>query len=168
MADQADNPPDPPSESDQAFLKSFLEARDTPCPACGYNLRRLKGDRCPECGRQLVLSVGTADYLGNMWIALFLIHNLITGVGALYLVLGSVDNWLLSEIVRNAKRANDFYDWLGVLGWLGPLLWLFMPLILIRTRRAFCRQGLVAQRSILWISLGWLAIQGYAIVLAIN
>lgn len=39
-------------------LRSFLRARDVPCPACGYNLRGLPGDRCPECNELLDLRVG--------------------------------------------------------------------------------------------------------------
>ena len=35
--------------------------RDEPCPRCGYNLRMLAGDRCPECGDALVLRVGLAE-----------------------------------------------------------------------------------------------------------
>jgi hypothetical protein len=34
-----------------------LAGREEPCPKCGYNLRDLTGDRCPECGDALVLRV---------------------------------------------------------------------------------------------------------------
>jgi hypothetical protein len=36
-------------------VRAFLAERDTPCPACGYNLRGLAGTKCPECGRMLLL-----------------------------------------------------------------------------------------------------------------
>jgi hypothetical protein len=42
-------------------LRSFLTARDVQCPKCEYNLRGLTGDRCPECGDQLVLRVNLAE-----------------------------------------------------------------------------------------------------------
>jgi hypothetical protein len=42
-------------------LHAFLAGRDVSCPACGYNLRDLAGDRCPECGEALVLQVGVAE-----------------------------------------------------------------------------------------------------------
>lgn len=49
----------PGPQGDQ--LKTFLAERDAPCPNCGYNLRGLTSDRCPECEHGLVLSVGLAE-----------------------------------------------------------------------------------------------------------
>ena len=43
------------------LLTRFLADRDVACPRCGYNLRNLTGDRCPECGDALRLQVGLAD-----------------------------------------------------------------------------------------------------------
>lgn len=45
--------------SDQ--LRSFLAERDVACPGCGYNLRGLTGDRCPECNEELRLQVGLVE-----------------------------------------------------------------------------------------------------------
>lgn len=42
------------------LLAAFLGGRDYPCPCCGYNLRDLTSDCCPECGDVLVLRVGSA------------------------------------------------------------------------------------------------------------
>jgi len=36
-------------------LRSFLADRNAPCPACGYGLRGLVGNRCPECGTQVAV-----------------------------------------------------------------------------------------------------------------
>lgn len=38
-------------------LAAYLAGRDVPCPTCGYNLRDLRGPRCPECGKSLSLSL---------------------------------------------------------------------------------------------------------------
>lgn len=38
-------------------LQAFVADRDVPCPACGYNLRGLRGRNCPECGLELRLMV---------------------------------------------------------------------------------------------------------------
>jgi hypothetical protein len=42
-------------------LAAFLSSRDVPCPGCGYNLRGLTSDHCPECYQHLVLSVSLAE-----------------------------------------------------------------------------------------------------------
>ena len=34
-------------------LLQFVRERDVECPGCGYNVRNLASDRCPECGEQL-------------------------------------------------------------------------------------------------------------------
>jgi hypothetical protein len=44
-----------------ALLQQFLEGRDVGCPGCGYNLRDLQTDRCPECGEELSLRVGLLE-----------------------------------------------------------------------------------------------------------
>lgn len=36
-------------------LAGYLKGRDAPCPGCGYNLRDLIGERCPECGEALTV-----------------------------------------------------------------------------------------------------------------
>lgn len=37
-------------------LQKYLADRDALCPGCGYNLRGLAGDRCPECARRISIS----------------------------------------------------------------------------------------------------------------
>jgi hypothetical protein len=43
--------------SDDRGLRHYLAQYDAPCPGCGYNLRGLTGDTCPECGDALRLGV---------------------------------------------------------------------------------------------------------------
>jgi len=49
------------AESTKELLRAFLVGRDVLCPACGYNLRDLLGERCPECGEEVVLQVGLVE-----------------------------------------------------------------------------------------------------------
>lgn len=54
--------PAPTGPSDDAvLLRAYAFGRDVPCPACGYNLRNTDSPRCPECGGDLHLAVGTLD-----------------------------------------------------------------------------------------------------------
>ncbi len=34
---------------------AYLAERDVPCPKCGYNLRGIRGARCPECAHPIEL-----------------------------------------------------------------------------------------------------------------
>lgn len=43
------------------LLLEFLLERDAPCPQCGYNLRNLTSDTCPECGEKLQLRVNLVE-----------------------------------------------------------------------------------------------------------
>jgi hypothetical protein len=54
------------SESDAAagetaFLLEYLRTHDAFCPLCKYNLRNLTQARCPECGREIRLTVGLTE-----------------------------------------------------------------------------------------------------------
>jgi hypothetical protein len=46
---------------DAELLHQFLRGRDVACPSCGYNLRDLPGDRCPECGQVIALRLQMAE-----------------------------------------------------------------------------------------------------------
>ena len=45
------NKPHPNPPDDAQHLQALLEHRDCPCTHCGYNLRGLSSDACPECGK---------------------------------------------------------------------------------------------------------------------
>ncbi len=52
MASPQDSPTD-----DADLVRHYLAGRDLPCPRCGYNLRGLGGDGCPECGLQFAPAI---------------------------------------------------------------------------------------------------------------
>ena len=62
--------PAPPAADESAELVRFLADRDVPCPLCGYNLRGLTMPRCPECGRELRLSIGLTEPYLRAWVVL--------------------------------------------------------------------------------------------------
>ncbi|MEX2218097.1 MAG: hypothetical protein WD749_04995 [Phycisphaerales bacterium] len=45
----------PPRPDQRTPLHDFLAERDFPCPGCGYNLRGLEANVCPECARPVPL-----------------------------------------------------------------------------------------------------------------
>ena len=67
MSDADDtSPPAEPStvaspDDHDALLRAYLAERDVPCPLCGYNLRTLSTQHCPECGKELELRVGLVE-----------------------------------------------------------------------------------------------------------
>lgn len=44
-------------------LADFLVDRDIGCPDCGFTLRGLAGNRCPECGARIQLVIARPDVL---------------------------------------------------------------------------------------------------------
>jgi hypothetical protein len=68
----------------EVVLIDFLRIRDVPCPLCGYNLRGLQQPRCPECGRELTLSVGLTEPLLKAWITFAAALLLPAGIGVLF------------------------------------------------------------------------------------
>ena len=59
----------PAARTPSVLLREFLDARDVPCPACGYNLRALRAETCPECGQALELRVNLVEPRMRLWIA---------------------------------------------------------------------------------------------------
>lgn len=69
-------------------LAEFLADRDEPCPSCGYNLRGLTRDVCPECREPLALGVQLAEPKLKAFIATVL--GLAVGGGFSAMLLGYV------------------------------------------------------------------------------
>jgi len=105
---------------DAAILKLFLEDRDQPCPQCGYNLRDLAGNKCPECGEEIVLRLHFAE--PKQAAALAGLIALAAGVGFNVLLL------LFLIAVRDPLRPEIFPPLaLGAVVFLGATaLWLKM------------------------------------------
>ena len=59
----------PDCSQELAELRAHLADRDAACPSCGYNLRALTTDHCPECNQQIVLAIRLAEPRLGLWIA---------------------------------------------------------------------------------------------------
>jgi hypothetical protein len=73
--------------SARQWLIEYLRDRDVPCPLCGYNLRQLDMPRCPECGREIRLSINLAEPYLRGWITTVAALCASAGVGILVLIL---------------------------------------------------------------------------------
>jgi hypothetical protein len=73
-----------PARDNALLLRDFLQENDAPCPVCGYNLRQLTGNVCPECGQPFKLQVGAVHVQFGQFL-LFLSPMLMTaGVGLFF------------------------------------------------------------------------------------
>jgi hypothetical protein len=94
------------TDTDAEALIGFLRERDVFCPLCRYNLRGLTVPRCPECGRDLQLSVGVTEPFLRAWITLAVAACSGAGIGILFAWLVITVGWpggrhgLKNEILR--------------------------------------------------------------------
>jgi hypothetical protein len=81
MLQTTDDAPAPAGEDDVLFI--FLAGRDVACPLCRYNLRGLASPRCPECGRELCLTIGLVEPRIGAWITCTVACAASAGLGIL-------------------------------------------------------------------------------------
>lgn len=83
----------PEQRNRTALLREFLHDTDAPCPLCGYNLRQLTANRCPECGQELELRVGAVNVRTGLLVAaiapLMMMFGLAVFFAILWMRLGS-------------------------------------------------------------------------------
>jgi hypothetical protein len=58
----------PPPRSPDELLLELVRSQEIACPVCGYNLHGLTMPRCPECGRNLKLTLGAMEPYLTAWI----------------------------------------------------------------------------------------------------
>jgi hypothetical protein len=79
--------------NDEEMLLAFVHERDAECPACGYNVRSLVSPRCPECGRELRLTIGTLEPYLKPWITLVVVLCAAAGLGLFCFLMLLKDGW---------------------------------------------------------------------------
>jgi hypothetical protein len=122
--------------AEREWLAEFLRERDAACPLCAYNLRGLASERCPECGREVRLSVGLADPYVRAWVAALASVGAGAGIGILMAVILLRQGWPPSQLWLLHASLVYFLACIPALG------------VLLVTRRAFLRRSRTAQRRI--------------------
>ena len=122
----------------------FLRDHDAACPLCGYNLRTLGRPVCPECGQELVLTVGAARVrLG--WLMAAVAPGFFSGIAAVFLLVPIV----VPPVFGNG-RISLMLIGTDLFGWCSGLF----AIILAAKRHRFLASPRSAQR---WWALGiWL------------
>lgn len=92
----------------QAQLVRFVQGRDVACPGCGYNVRNLRADCCPECGEKLQLRLGLVEPRRAALIAGLVGLAAGAGLGGLLLI--------YAALVIAFGRSGDWGDFLIVVG----------------------------------------------------
>ncbi len=113
------------NEASPSLLEQHLALREDLCPMCGYNLHRLRGRVCPECGQALELRIAlTEPRLGAFYTGLV---GLAAGVGfaglvflwglIVYLLHGGPELWQLTLLACEAVvLANLLIVWIRCAG----------------------------------------------------
>ncbi len=148
--------PEPPEQSQQSdearLLQEFLSNRDLPCPVCGYNMRGLESNKCPECGATLDLRVGSTDLKLGLWITSVLGVALPMGFAA---VTAFIFFWLGLDYGFESDLANIL-----ILFVFAAALYAIVLGLLIRKRRGFWQLSRYEQvgLALLIFVIGWLAV----------
>jgi hypothetical protein len=82
-----------PRAPDEVALLDLLRDRDVSCPLCRYNLRGLSSTRCPECGRELRLSIGLLEPRQGAWLTAQIAVTAAAGIGVMIAVVSIMQGW---------------------------------------------------------------------------
>ncbi len=138
-------------EGDTGRLVEFLQDRDAPCPLCGYNLRNLTDNVCPECRHELRLTVGVTKPM-FLWFLLAMTPCTFAGIAAGLTLIPVIVQWLGGAGPPPAILVTLVL--LGLASAVGGLM-------LIRHRFAFLRQEPRRQRR---LAVAVLMIHGLALL----
>ena len=133
-----------PTTRAQEMLLDFLREHESPCPLCGYNLKALTRPICPECGQELMLTVGAARVrLG--WLMAAVAPGFFSGIAAFFLLVPIV----VPPMFGNARIPLTLIG-TDLFGWCSGIF----AIVLAAKRHRFLAQSRAAQG---WWTLGiWL------------
>lgn len=119
--------PAEPRLSPEEEVIQYLRERDAPCPVCQYNLRNLTAARCPECGREVRLTIGTTEPFMRAWITLAFAAFGTASIGGLI---------LMACIFTRDLPPSRLWPMLGYLAIGGPIAAIFT----VRYRKQFVKK----------------------------
>src|SRR5215207_7280264 len=93
------------------MLLDFLREYDAACPVCGYNLRALARPICPECGSELVLTVG-ATRLRLGWLLVAVAPGFFSGICACFVLV-----MIIARLVFGDHRMSVGLNVVDLFGW---------------------------------------------------
>jgi hypothetical protein len=99
----------------QELLLDFLRDREAhdaapDCPVCKYNLRALTKPVCPECGHDLLLTVGAARHPFG-WLLFALAPGFFSGIAAFFLSIPVVISQITNDPAPSLIVVVDFFGW---------------------------------------------------------
>ncbi len=140
---------------DHEMLTTHLAERDEPCPGCAYNLRGLKGTRCPECNQELAMRVGLVEPRHGAYIASMC--GLLTGAGMAAVFLGVIA-WLLLTRGGGPPR-SVYWPLLGIPG-VGVVVLGLAAVQLSRRRARVWLRGVSSVERRMVVMASWAATTG--------
>lgn len=117
-----ENPLAPPNQEAQ-LLREYLAQNDCACPGCGYNLRMLESNRCPECAMEVQLGVQLVEARLGALIVGVVAMAAGAGFGALIFIIGLIETWGRSW-GSNDTQMFAIFGGVAVVHGLGLWVWL--------------------------------------------
>jgi hypothetical protein len=128
----------------EIMLLDFLREHDAPCPVCGYTLRMLSRPICPECGHELVLTVGAAR-LRIGWLLAAVAPGFFSGIAAFFVLV-----MIVGRLVFGDGLMSPGLNVLDAFGWCSAIF----AIILASKHKRFIAQP--RARQILWTLIIWI------------
>lgn len=143
MSESQLTPGDPTPSRSQELLLEFLREHDADCPLCGYNLKTLTRPICPECGQELLLTVGTKP-LRLGWLMTSVAPGFFSGICAFFVFVVICIHLVMLGSTWPVLVILDSFGWAS----------LIFAIYLSRKRHKFLAMPVVRQR---WWAVGiWL------------
>lgn len=118
------------------LLLDFLREHDAACPVCGYNLRALTRPVCPECGQELVLTVGAAR-LRLGWLMAAVAPGFFSGIAAVFLLVP-----IVGRLVAGDGKMSPVINAVDLFGWCSGV----SAIVLAARRHRFLARSRAGQR----------------------